>query len=154
MDQRTRDALSSAVYLSRLTLAGERPDTDDQRLRASGLYPDWAEGAHKKGETYNAGGQTWQCIQDYDSAVHPDITPEGPAWGTFHRPLHGTAPETARTFVPVTGAHDTYQPGEYAWFDGGLYRCKTETAYSPSEFGEGWEAMEPNAGEDGGQDHA
>lgn len=40
MEQKTLDALSSAIYLSRLTLRGEAADTDDKRLRASGLYPD------------------------------------------------------------------------------------------------------------------
>lgn len=138
MEQRTLDALSSALYLSRLTLRGEAADTDDKRLRASGLYPDWAPGVHKSGEIYNAAGQTWECIQNYDTGVYPDIVPGGSAWGTFHRPLHGTSPETAREFVPVTGAHDTYKPWEYAWFEGTLYRCLSETAYSPAEYGAAW----------------
>lgn len=138
MNEKTLSALSSAIYVSRLALRGETADTDDKRLRASGLYPEWEAGNHAKGEIYNAAGQTWECIQDYDNAVYPDITPEGPAWGTFHRPLHGTSPETARAFVPVTGAHDTYKPGEYAWFEGMLYQCLSETAYSPEAYPGAW----------------
>ncbi|WP_300415889.1 hypothetical protein [uncultured Oscillibacter sp.] len=138
MNERTLAALSSAIYVSRLALKGEAVDTDDKRLRASGLYPDWTPGAHEAGDIYNAGGQVWECIQNYDTGVHPDIIPGGPAWGTFHRPLHGTSPETARAFVPVTGAHDTYKAGEYAWFDGALYQCLSETAYSPGEYPGAW----------------
>ena len=92
MNERTLAALSSAIYVSRLALKGEAVDTDDKRLRASGLYPDWTPGAHEAGDIYNAGGQVWECIQNYDTGVHPDIIPGGPAWGTFHRPLHGTSP--------------------------------------------------------------
>lgn len=142
MNEKTLAALSSAIYLSRLTLRGEAVDTDDKRLRASGLYPEWEPGVHKSGEIYNAGGQTWECIQNYDTGVYPGIVPGGSAWGTFHRPLHGTSPETAREFVAVTGAHDTYKPGEYAWFEGALYRCLEETAYSPAGFGGAWQKKE------------
>lgn len=141
MNEKMLEALSAAVYLSRLTLRGEAPDTDDKRLRAGGLYPDWAPGVHKSGEIYNADGQTWECIQNYDNGVYPDIAPGKAAWGTFHRPLHGTSPETARGFVVVTGAHDTYKPGEYAWFEGRLYRCEAETAYSPVESPQDWEEV-------------
>lgn len=139
MNEKTLAALSSAIYLSRLTLRGETADTDDKRLRASGLYPDWGPGVHKSGEVYNAGGQTWECIQNYDTGVYPDIAPGSPAWGTFHRPLHGKSPETARPFVPVTGAHDTYQAGEYTVFEGALYLSLSETAYSPAEYPAAWE---------------
>lgn len=142
MEAKTLEALSSAIYLSRLTLRGEAPDTDDKRLRASGLYPEWESGVHKAGEIYNAGGQTWECIQNYDTGVYPGIVPGGAAWGTFHRPLHGTAAETAREFVPVTGAHDTYRAGEYARFQGTLYRCLEETAFSPADYAGAWKAEE------------
>lgn len=141
-------ALSSAIYLSRLMLAGEAVDTDDKRLRASGLYPDWTPGVHKTGDIYSAAGQVWECIQSYDTGVYPDISPEGPAWRTFHRPLHGTSRSTARPFAAVTGAHDTYKAGEYAIFNGALYRCKAETAYSPAEYAAAWE-LDGGGGESG-----
>lgn len=133
-------ALGSAIYLSRLTLAGEAPDTDDKRLRASGLYPEWTPGNHPKGEICNAGGQTWECFAPYDNAVYPDIRPGEAAWYTFNRPLHGTSPETARPFVPVQGAHDMYRSGEYmSWTDGTVYRCKADTNFSPEEYPQAWE---------------
>ena len=38
----------------------------------------------------------------------------------------------------MTGAHDTYKAGEYAVFEGALYQCLEETAYSPAEYGAAW----------------
>ena len=40
MNDKVLNALSSAIYVSRVTLAGETVDTDDKRIRASGLYPE------------------------------------------------------------------------------------------------------------------
>ena len=148
MDDKTLNALSSAIFVSRCTLAGETVDTDDKRLRASGLYPDWAAGHHVKGDIYNADGQTWECYQEYDNATYPDIRPGEAAWYTFNRPLHGTTPETARPFVPVQGAHDMYRAGEYmVWTDGLIYRCKADTNFSPADYPQAWEPQEESAGE-------
>ena len=141
MTDKLLDALTSAIYLSRLTLAGEAVDTDDKRLRAAGLYPEWTPGVYKPGDICNAAGQTWECFQAYDSAVYPDIKPGESAWYTFHRPLHGTSPETARPFVPVQGAHDIYRAGEYMIFDGTLYRCKQNTNFSPADYPSAWETL-------------
>lgn len=147
MDDKTLNALSSAIFVSRCTLAGEAVDTDDKRIRASGLYPEWKAGKHSKGETYNADGQTWECFQEYDNAVYPDIRPGESAWHTFNRPLHGTTPETARPFVPVQGAHDMYRAGEYAiWTDGETYRCKADTNFSPADYPQAWEKVEAEEG--------
>lgn len=149
MSYNTLDALASAIYVSRQTLAGVTIAEDDQKIRASGLYPTWEAGAHTAGEMFNtfpgihAEGdewqQTWECFQDYDNAVYPDIVPGNAAWYTFNRPLHGTSPETARPFVPVQGAHDTYKAGEYMiWTDGKIYPCIQETNFSPEEYPEAW----------------
>lgn len=140
MTEKMYEALAGAIYVSRLALAGEAVDTDDKRLRASGLYPEWTPGNHPKGEICNAGGQTWECFAPYDNAVYPDIRPGEAAWYTFNRPLHGTSPETARPFVPVQGAHDMYRSGEYmSWTDGTVYRCKADTNFSPEEYPQAWE---------------
>lgn len=147
MNDKTLGALSSAIFVSRCTLAGEAVDTDDKRIRASGLYPDWVEGKHSKGDIYNADGQTWECYQSYDNATYPDIRPGEAAWYTFNRPLHGTTPETARPFVPVQGSHDMYHAGEYmVWTDGAIYRCKEDTNFSPEDYPQAWEmaAQEPS----------
>lgn len=145
----TFDALASAIYVSRQTLAGVSITEDDQKIRASGLYPPWAAGAHKTGEVFNtfagvhAEGeeweQTWEAFQDYDNAVYPDIAPGNAAWYTFNRPLHGKTPETARPFVPVQGSHDIYKVGEYMiWTDGKIYPCIENTSYSPADYAAAW----------------
>lgn len=134
-------ALASAIYVSRQTLAGNSIETDDQRIRASGLYDDWTPGNHKAGEIYNADGQTWECYQDYDNAVYPDITLDNSAWFTFNRPLHGKSRETARAWVAPTHAEDIYRYGEWmVWTDGLAYQCIAEngTNFSPEEYLGGW----------------
>ena len=151
MDDKKLAALSSAIFVSRCTLNGEAVDTDDKRLRASGLYQEWKEGAHPKGEIYNADGQTWECFQEYDNATYPDIRPRQAAWYTFNRPLHGTTPETARPFVPVQGAHDMYHTGEYmVWTDGTIQRCKEDTNFSPEDYPQAWEPWKPEEDAQGG----
>lgn len=117
--------------------------TDDENIKVSVLFPDWTEGKHTKGEVYNAMGQTWECYQDYDNAVYPDIKPGEAAWYTFNRPLHGKTKETARAWVQPTGAHDIYQAGEFmVWTDGVVYECITATNFSPEEYAAGWKAAE------------
>lgn len=137
------DALASAIYVSRQTLNGGFIDTDDKRIRAAGLYEDWASGSYAVGDIRNAKGQTWECFQAHDNATYPDINPDNAAWYTFWRPLHGTSPETARSFVPVQGAHDMYQAGEYMIYTDGLtYKCLSDTNFSPEEYAQAWEVYD------------
>ena len=134
-------ALASAIYLAKRGLSGVTED--DERLRASGLYEDWAAGAYQVGDIRNAAGQTWECFQAHDNAAYPDIRPGESAWFTFWRPLHGKTPETARPFVPVQGAHDMYKAGEYMIYtDGKVYRCLSDTNFSPEDYPQAWEAAE------------
>ena len=89
MNDRLMEALSSAIYVSKMYLAGTAVTEADQRIRASGLYPDWLAGNHVVGDVCNANGQTWECYQAHDNATYPDIKPDNAAWYTFWRPLHG-----------------------------------------------------------------
>lgn len=145
MNEKMLNALSSAIYVSRLTLDGKQVETDDQKIRASGLYPDWVKGKHEKGEIYNANGQTWECCQAYDNQNYPDLTPDDPSWHTFNRPLHGKTKETARPWVkPQYGTVDLYLNGEYMIYtDGKIYRCiVASTNFSPEEQADAWEVQE------------
>ena len=63
MNDKFYDALASAVYLAKTLLPNMTGD--DQRIRASGLYDEWAPGKHPKGEIYNADRQTWECYAEY-----------------------------------------------------------------------------------------
>lgn len=137
--QISTEALTSMLYVSRLTLAGETVDTDDKRIRASGLYEDWAAGKYAVGDIRNAEGHTWECFQAHDNDVYPDIKPGSSAWFTFWRPLHGTSRETARPFVPAQGAHDMYRAGEWMiWTDGDYYECLSDTNFSPTDNPSAW----------------
>lgn len=137
--QISTEALASMFYVSRLTLAGETVDTDDKRIRASGLYEDWTAGKYAVGDIRNAEGQTWECFQAHDNTVYPDIKPGAAAWGTFWRPLHGKSRETARPFVAVQGAHDMYRAGEWMiWTDGDYYECLSDTNFSPTDNPSAW----------------
>ena len=145
MNQKMMDALSSTIYAAKLSLRGETVDDDDKRIRASGLYEDWAPGNHTVGQIYNAEGQTWECYQDYDNAVYPDIVPGSTAWYTFNRPLHGKTRETARPWVKPTHAKDIYLCGEWMiWKDGTYCECLADpgTNYSPEEYPAGWRKNE------------
>ena len=136
-------ALESAIYFSQMLANGKTVETDDQRIRASGLYPDWTAGNYQVGNIRNAKDQTWECFQAHDNATYPDINPDNAAWYTFWRPLHGKSPETARPFTPVQGAHDMYRSGEYMIYTDGLtYKCLSDTNFSPEEYGQAWEVVE------------
>lgn len=116
---------------------------DDTIIQCSGLAGEWEPGNHKPGEVYNAVDQTWECYQAYDNDVYPDIKPGNPSWYTFNRPLHGKSPATARPFVPVQGSHDMYRANEYMIYtDGKIYRCKSDTNYSPDDYAQAWEVAE------------
>ena len=132
----------SAAAVGRMVLAQMADLDDDSRIRVSGLYEPWTAGKYETGDIRNAGGQTWECFQAHDNATYPDIKPGSAAWFTFWRPLHGKSPETARPFVPVQGAHDMYRAGEYAIYEGALYKCVQDTAYSPEDFPGAWENAE------------
>ena len=136
------DILQQAQAIRAATLkAAAHVAGDNDRLGIRVLYPEWTSGAHAVGDLYNAAGQTWECCTAYDNAVYPDIVPGNGAWHTFNRPLHGTAPDTARPFVPPAGAHDMYKAGEYMTLDDRLYRCLMDTVYAPAEYAPAWEAM-------------
>lgn len=135
------EATIAAVQVARLTLAGLDLD-DGQRITVSALYEDWSPGAaYETGDVRNADGQTWECFQAHNAAEHPDISPEGTAWRTFWRPLHGNTPETARPFVEVQGAHDTYKAGEFmVWTDETVRECIRETNFGPDNDPTAWTA--------------
>lgn len=115
---------------------------DNDKIAIEIILPKWKLGNHTKGDCYTANGQVWECFQSYNNAVYPDINPENSAWYTFNRSLHGTSVETALPFVHPTGAHDMYKLGEYAiWTDNGVYKCLSDTAYSPAEYFQAWQKI-------------
>lgn len=131
----------SSIELCRILL-NTAELSEENKIKVSGLYLTWEPGKYEVGDIRNYSGQTWECFQAHDNLVYPDIKPDNAAWFTFWRPLHGKSPETARPFVPVQGAHDMYHIGEYAYFNGKLYKCIQDTAYSPKDYAQAWQEEE------------
>lgn len=112
----------------------------DEIIENRALCKAWQAGRHTVGEVYIAGGQPWQCYQDYDNAVYPDIVPGSTAWPTFNKPCHGTTPETALPWVAPTHSEDIYKTGEYMiWTDGAVKKCIRDTSFGPDYDPDAWE---------------
>ena len=123
-------------------MRGEKPKTADEIIMCSALYDEWKPGKHVTGNIFSVDGDIWECFQNYDNAVNPDIVPGNAAWFTFNRPYHGTSRETAREFIHPTGAHDMYKAGEWAVQDGKFTECLSDTAYSLAEYPAAWKVRE------------
>lgn len=82
---------ASTANAVRLLMAGKQPTTADEIIMCSALYDEWQEGKHVAGDVFCVGGEPWECFQNYDNAVYPDIKPGNSAWYTFNRPYHGTS---------------------------------------------------------------
>lgn len=138
----TYDLTESTANAVRLLMAGKQPETAEEIIMCSALWPEWTEGTHTKDEVYTVGGDPWVCMAGYDNAIYPDIVPGNAAWPTFNRPYHGTTRETARDFVHPTNATDIYKAGEWAVQDGKYTKANQDTAYSLAEYPQAWDVEE------------
>ena len=136
------DLLTSTANMTKLLMKGEKPKTADEIIMCSALYDEWKPGKHVAGDIFSVDGDIWECFQNYDNAVNPDIVPGNAAWFTFNRPYHGTSRETAREFIHPTGAHDMYKAGEWAVQDGKYTKANQDTAYSLAEYPQAWDVEE------------
>ena len=101
---------------------------------------EWKEGAYIVGDVRMYQGAPYKCVQAHDSTGNAGWSPDAaPAlWMQYH----GTSRETARAWVAPTGAHDMYKAGEYMiWTDGKTYKAKMDTAYSPADYPQAWDAV-------------
>ena len=135
----TQDAIETMLSI---ISEGKTELTVDDTISCYASILDWSKIKNKNfkiKDTCTANNQVWECFQAHKLSEHPDVTPDSPAWFTFWKPLHGKTLKTARPFVPVQGAHDMYEPGEYTIFNLKYYKCKTKTNFSPSEYPQHWE---------------
>lgn len=126
-----REAMDAAV--------AEASESAEKMNGVAALARPWKPGAYEAGDVRRHGDIPYRCVQAHESTENPDWTPDAaPAlWMQYH----GTSRETARPWVQPTGAHDMYRAGEWmVWTDGKAYRCLSDTAYSPAEYGRAWEA--------------
>lgn len=136
------DLTVSTANAVRLLMAGKTPETADEIIKCSALWPEWEAGKHETGEIFLLDGAPWKVLAAYDNATHPDIAPGETAWATFNIPYHSTTRETARAWVKPNNATDIYQVGEWCVFNGKYYVSKRGTDFSPAEYPADWEEQE------------
>lgn len=136
------DLTTSTANAVRLLMAGKQPETADEIIQCTALYPEWEPGVHTAGEVFLLDGDPWAVLAGYDNATHPDIAPGETAWATFNIPYHGTTRQTARAWVKPNNATDIYKVGEWCVFDGKYYVSKRGTNFSPTEYPADWEEQE------------
>ena len=101
---------------------------------------EWQPGVFAAGDVRQHLGVPYKCVQAHDSTANPGWTPE--ATPALWMQYHGTTPESARPWIAPTGAHDMYKAGEYTiWTDGKTYKAKMDTAYSPADYPQAWDAV-------------
>ena len=101
---------------------------------------EWQPGAFSVGDVRQRLGAPYKCVQAHDSTANPGWTPE--ATPALWMQYHGTTPESARPWIAPTGAHDMYKAWEYTiWTDGKTYKAKMDTAYSPADYAQAWDAV-------------
>lgn len=98
----------------------------------------WTPGVYSVGDVRVYAGAPYRCVQAHDATGNEGWTPDAvPAlWMQYH----GTSVSSARSWVQPAGAHDMYKAGEFmVWTDGAVYRCVSDTSYSPAECAQAWE---------------
>ena len=106
-----------------------------------GIRP-WRPGVFAVGDLRMYDGIPRRCVQTHDSTSNPIWTPDvASLWMQYH----GTSADTARAYIAPTGAHDAYKSGEYAIWQGAVYRVadgQDNIAYSPTDYPAGWTAAQ------------
>lgn len=146
-------ALTALVRLCSI-LAAERAGTmtANDVIGVSAILPTWKEGQHTVESVVQHEGQPWRCLQTHDSTGNPLWCPgiAHSLWGAYH----ATTLERALPWISPTGAHDTYNGGEYMiWTDGATYLCKMDaTVHDPEVLPSAWQkvadAPEPEVDEE------
>ena len=129
------------AYRAAMDAAVEAAREDTAAInRVATLVRPWKPGAYAVGDVRVYGGIPYRCVQAHDSTQNPAWTPD--ATPALWMQYHGTTPETARPWVAPAGAHDIYRAGEYMiWTDGQMYKCLQDTAFSPVDYLQAWEAV-------------
>ncbi|MGI6695721.1 MAG: hypothetical protein ACOX6O_05720 [Christensenellales bacterium] len=113
---------------------------DDVIVEMAKYIPEWVMGEYTVGDVRkDASGYPKICVQAHNSITNPehDITV-----ASLWAPYHAKSKVYALPFVAVTGAHDMYKKGEWmVWTDGDKYECLQDTAYSPTDYAQAWQAV-------------
>lgn len=135
-------------YKTTIVAVKERIQSENDKtfgIACRSLFEIWEPGVFKEGDvrTDRDTGYPYECITSHDSATN-----QGEDWTIKNRalwkPWHSRNAEYALPYEQPTGAHDMYRAGEYAiWTDGTIQRCKEDTNFSPEDYPQAWEKVEP-----------
>lgn len=143
MNIKTAFAIRSILVDHAKEVAAKEGVTNAQIVRAAIGFP-----YYKQDKSYAVGDicrdpeteQPKKCAIAYDGAIQPEWTIKD---GTLWYPYHGIDKYTAYPWQAPTGAHDVYKVGEWMTYtDGAIYKCLTDTNFSPEELSEAWEKQE------------
>ena len=131
------------VFLEQAAQKNVTETTTAKEVNAmSTLFPVYRQtGKYKVGDirTDPDTRQPFRCILAYDADAQPDWNLSTP---TLWIPYHGTDLDSAYPWKAPTGAHDMYKVGEcMTYTDGKIYKCLSDTAYSPTDYAQAWEAQ-------------
>lgn len=104
------------------------------------LLKGWQEGSYAVGDVVVYEGIPYKCAQEHTSMGNPTWNPKDAAslWARYH----ATDAKHALPYFQPTGAHDAYMLGEYAVFNGTVYRCVMDgTVHDPATLPTSWEAV-------------
>lgn len=115
--------------------------TNNEIIEIAPTNKKWKPGNYEIGEIVRYENLPYKCVQKHDSTENPNWNPvEAPAlWANYH----ATDAEHALPWVQPTGAHDIYKTNEYMIYtDGKIYKCLSDTNFSPTEYSQAWEVVE------------
>lgn len=142
------DLIARAAALGRLNAMmlpqAVASGTSDQVIGLLALLPAWmpdGDYTDKTNQAYTYNGYPYRCGVPHRAADYPDQTPE--TLPALWWPLHGTTVETVLPWRQPLGAHDMYKQGEMMVWHGVVMRCVSDTAYSPEDYAQAWEAAVP-----------
>lgn len=138
---RPRTMEEGMLELNRAILADRLAETEDKTLTIAcmAFYEPWVPGVYAVGDirTDPATGYPRACMTAHDSTVNTDWTI---TTASIWKPFHSRKKEYALPWETPSGAHDIYQAGEYMiWTDGNVYRCLSDTSFSPADYPAAWE---------------
>lgn len=141
---RPRTIDEGIVALAKSIISVKIADNEDKTLgiQCMALFESWTNDNYKVGDvrTDPKTGYPYECITQHDSISNPDWTIDN---RTLWKPWHSKLKDYALPYEAPTGAHDMYKSGEYMIFtDKVIYKCLSDTNYSPFDYPQAWEAQE------------
>lgn len=118
--------------------------TGTEIIAQEDYVPDWRQDADYTaapvGTPVQHARQVYTLILPHNAAHYPGTSPASLA--ALWRVRHTTDPARAKPWVQPTSTSDMYLTGEcMIWTDGLVYRCQSDTIYSPADYGAAWEVV-------------